>query len=128
MKLRAVLVGAAWSIALTACTTQRAQTGFVPGTNAIAPCTGGQRLFVSNTSREWVRLIGEPIGDPNTSAASRGGSTEIGRLSPGTEGTFSISGSLRAIWIESIDLPRNAGGSYRVVQGIQFECVASSSF
>ena len=124
MKLRAVLVGAAWSIALTACTTQRAQTGFVPGTNAIAPCTGGQRLLVSNTSREWVRLIGEPIGDPN----SRGGSTEIARLSPGTEGTFSISGSIRAIWIEAIDLPRNANGSYRVVPGIQFECVASSSF
>ena len=123
MKVRVVLVAAAWSIALNACATQRAQTGFVRGTSAIAPCAGGQRLFVSNTSREWVRLIGEPIGDPNTS----GGTTEIGRLSPGTEGTFSIGANLRAIWIESIDLPRNPDGSDRVVQGIQFECVASSA-
>lgn len=127
MTVRVVLAGAACGLALNACGSQRAQTGVVPGTRAIAPCTGGQQLVVGNTSREAVRLIAEPIGDPHTSGASRGGYTEIGRVSPGTEDTFSIGGNVRAIWIESIDLPRNLNGSYRVIKGILFECVAASS-
>ena len=57
----------------------------------------------------------------------RGGYTEIGRVFPGTEDTFSIGGNVRAIWIESIDLPRNPDGTYRVIKGILFECVAASS-
>ena len=124
MKLRAFLWRAAWSIALTGCATQPLNQGFVPGTTAIAPCTGGRRLLVSNTSREAVRITGG-WGVPG---AGTGDATEIGRLAPGSEGIFPISAKIRVIWIESLDLPRNANGSYREVQGIQFECVDGSSF
>jgi hypothetical protein len=118
MQLRAVLGWAAWSIAVIACATQQPQTGFVPGTHAIAPCKEGKSLLVNNTSSEAVRLVGR-------ARSESGGPIEIGLLAPGTEGIFSIGGNVRWVWIVRVDLPAGAPGGG--VPGIQWECVDSIS-
>ena len=127
MRVRAVLVSAAWSITLTACASQQPQSAVIPGTVAIVPCVGDKKLVVSNFSREAVRVVAEPRGDPRTSAASRGGYTDMGRVAAGTEASFSLPANVQAIWIEAVDQPRNPNGSHRVVEGVGFACVASNS-
>jgi hypothetical protein len=127
MNVRAILVGAAWSITLSACATQQPQSAVIPGTIAIAPCIGDQKLAVSNFSNEAVRVIAEPRGDPHTSADSRGGYREMGRVRAGTEASFLMPANVRAIWIEAVDQPRTLNGSQRVVKGVAFACVASNS-
>lgn len=127
MNVRAILVGAAWSIALSACASQQPRSAVVPGTTAIAPCVGDEKLAVSNFSGEAVRLIAEPTGDPRTTAASRGGYNELGRVSAGREARFSMPANVRAIWVEAVDRPVNMDGSQRVVKGVAFACVASNA-
>lgn len=123
MRMRVAIIGAACAAALTACASQSPKTGFVAASGSLAPCSTDQELVVSNLSGEAVRVTVEPTGDPHTSAASRGGNTELRIVPAGFVDTFPVARRGRAIWIEAVDQPRNPGGSYRAVNNVQFGCI-----